>query len=100
MLPQLVPTPPGSTSATAVSSAHQLRCHSFIILHLLSPPGHESSVPSLREGASAGVKLPGLELPIVEAPQRQLKTQRRRVPPPSKVSGIWDWSFYGGWPEV
>nr|XP_019956541.1 PREDICTED: ubiquitin-associated protein 2-like isoform X1 [Paralichthys olivaceus] len=50
-----------------------------------TPPGHESFVPPVRDGASPGVKLPGMEPPITEAPQRQLKTQRRRVPPPSKI---------------
>ncbi|XP_041793003.1 ubiquitin-associated protein 2-like isoform X1 [Chelmon rostratus] len=50
-----------------------------------TPPGHESSIPPVRDGASPGVKLPGMEPPITEAPQRQLKTQRRRVPPPSKI---------------
>lgn len=100
MLPQMVPTPPGSTAAPAGSSGGQLRHHSLIILtHSLSPSGHESSVPSLREGVSAGVKLPGLELPTTEAPQRQLKTQRRRVPPPSKVSALWGGSFYCSWTE-
>ncbi|KAM8866202.1 ubiquitin-associated protein 2-like isoform 2-T3 [Synchiropus picturatus] len=49
-----------------------------------TPPGHESSVLSGREGASPGVKLPDLEPPITEPP-RQLKTQRRRVPPLSKI---------------
>lgn len=47
--------------------------------------GHESSLPPLRDGASPGVKLPGMELQATEAPQRQLKAQKRRVPPPSKV---------------
>ncbi|XP_026177489.1 ubiquitin-associated protein 2-like isoform X2 [Mastacembelus armatus] len=50
-----------------------------------TPPGHESSAPPLRDGASPGVKLPGMEPSITEPPQRQLKTQRRRVPPPSKI---------------
>uniref|UniRef100_UPI0037E896AD ubiquitin-associated protein 2-like isoform X2 n=1 Tax=Semicossyphus pulcher TaxID=241346 RepID=UPI0037E896AD len=50
-----------------------------------TPPGHESSVPPVRDGPSPGVKMPGMEPPITEAPQRQLKTQRRRVPPPSKI---------------
>nr|XP_020458070.1 ubiquitin-associated protein 2-like [Monopterus albus] len=50
-----------------------------------TPPGHESSAPPLRDGASPGVKLPGMEPPITEPPQRQLKAQRRRVPPPSKI---------------
>ncbi|CAJ1068426.1 ubiquitin-associated protein 2-like isoform X3 [Xyrichtys novacula] len=50
-----------------------------------TPPGHESSLPPVRDGASPGVKLPGMEPPATEAPQRQLKTQRRRVPPPSKI---------------
>uniref|UniRef100_A0A3Q1F1S7 Ubiquitin-associated protein 2-like n=1 Tax=Acanthochromis polyacanthus TaxID=80966 RepID=A0A3Q1F1S7_9TELE len=50
-----------------------------------TPPGHESTVPPVRDGASPGMKLPGLEPPIIEPPQRQLKTQRRRAPPPSKI---------------
>ncbi|XP_033475751.2 ubiquitin-associated protein 2-like isoform X2 [Epinephelus lanceolatus] len=50
-----------------------------------TPPGHESSVPPVRDGPSPGVKLPGMEPSITEPPQRQLKTQRRRVPPPSKI---------------
>ncbi|XP_053182024.1 ubiquitin-associated protein 2-like isoform X2 [Scomber japonicus] len=50
-----------------------------------TPPGHESTIPPVRDGASPGVKLPGMEPPITEPPQRQLKTQRRRVPPPSKI---------------
>uniref|UniRef100_UPI003AAEA4E9 ubiquitin-associated protein 2-like isoform X1 n=1 Tax=Centroberyx gerrardi TaxID=166262 RepID=UPI003AAEA4E9 len=50
-----------------------------------TPPGHESSLPPARDGASPGVKLPGMEPPISEPPQRQIKTQRRRVPPPSKI---------------
>ncbi|XP_029019048.1 ubiquitin-associated protein 2-like isoform X2 [Betta splendens] len=50
-----------------------------------TPPGHEFSAPSLRDGACLGVKLPSMEPPIMEPPQRQLKTQRRRVPPPSKI---------------
>ncbi|XP_073322052.1 ubiquitin-associated protein 2-like isoform X2 [Pagrus major] len=50
-----------------------------------TPPGHESSVPPVRDGASPGVKLQGIEPPNTEAPQRQLKIQRRRVPPPSKI---------------
>ncbi|XP_044053581.1 ubiquitin-associated protein 2-like isoform X2 [Siniperca chuatsi] len=50
-----------------------------------TPPGHESSVPLVRDGASPGAKLPVMEPPITEPPQRQLKTQRRRVPPPSKI---------------
>ncbi|XP_034451243.1 ubiquitin-associated protein 2-like isoform X3 [Hippoglossus hippoglossus] len=50
-----------------------------------TPPGHESFVPPVRDGGSPGGKLPGMEPPITEAPQRQLKTQRRRVPPPSKI---------------
>ncbi|XP_074493956.1 ubiquitin-associated protein 2-like isoform X2 [Sebastes fasciatus] len=50
-----------------------------------TPPGHESSVPPVRDGASPGVKLPGMEPSVTDPPQRQLKTQRRRVPPPSKI---------------
>lgn len=50
-----------------------------------TPPGHEPSVPPVRDGASPGMKLPGMEVPTAEPPQRQLKTQRRRAPPPSKI---------------
>ncbi|XP_041856044.1 ubiquitin-associated protein 2-like isoform X1 [Melanotaenia boesemani] len=50
-----------------------------------TPPGHESSILPARDGASPGNKQSGLESPITEPPQRQLKTQRRRVPPPSKI---------------
>ncbi|XP_034727746.1 ubiquitin-associated protein 2-like isoform X5 [Etheostoma cragini] len=50
-----------------------------------TPPGHESSVPHMRDGVSPGVKLPGMEPSVTEPPQRQLKTQRRRVPPLSKI---------------
>ncbi|KAJ3604204.1 hypothetical protein NHX12_028945 [Muraenolepis orangiensis] len=50
-----------------------------------TPPGHESSLPPARDGASPGVKLPGMDPPISEPPQRQMKTQRRRVPLPSKI---------------
>ncbi|XP_061758171.1 ubiquitin-associated protein 2-like isoform X2 [Nerophis ophidion] len=50
-----------------------------------TPPGHESSVLPLRDGASPGMKPPGVESPITEPPIRQLKTQKRRVPPPSKI---------------
>ncbi|XP_019722657.1 ubiquitin-associated protein 2-like isoform X1 [Hippocampus comes] len=51
-----------------------------------TPPGHESSVMPARDGASPGMKLPGLDPPITEPPpMRQLKTQKRRVPPPSKI---------------
>ncbi|XP_061585218.1 ubiquitin-associated protein 2-like [Cololabis saira] len=50
-----------------------------------TPPGHESSVPHVRDGASPGSKLSGLEPPISEPPQRQLKTQKRRVPLTSKI---------------
>ncbi|CAL9707943.1 unnamed protein product [Knipowitschia caucasica] len=48
-----------------------------------TPPGHE--VSSVRDGASPGVKLSGLDGPVTEAPQRQIRAQRRRVPPPSKI---------------
>ncbi|XP_056889290.1 ubiquitin-associated protein 2-like isoform X1 [Takifugu flavidus] len=47
--------------------------------------GHESSLPPLRDGGSPGGKLSGLELQGAEAPQRQLKAQKRRGPPPSKI---------------
>ncbi|TMS03927.1 Ubiquitin-associated protein 2 [Larimichthys crocea] len=50
-----------------------------------TPPGHESSMAPVRDGASPGMKLSGMEPPITEPPQRQLKTQRRRVPPPTKI---------------
>ncbi|XP_056274736.1 ubiquitin-associated protein 2-like isoform X1 [Pseudoliparis swirei] len=50
-----------------------------------TPPGHESSVPHLRDGASPGGKLMCMEHSLSEPPQRQLKTQRRRVPPSSKI---------------
>ncbi|XP_076026851.1 ubiquitin-associated protein 2-like isoform X2 [Genypterus blacodes] len=49
-----------------------------------TPPGHESCAP-VRDGASPGGKLPGMEPPITEPPQRQMKAQRRRVPLPSKI---------------
>jgi hypothetical protein len=45
--------------------------------------GHESSLPPARDGASPGVK--GMDPPISEPPQRQMKTQKRRIPLPSKV---------------
>ncbi|KAM4578141.1 ubiquitin-associated protein 2-like isoform 1-T1 [Fundulus diaphanus] len=50
-----------------------------------TPPGHESSGLPVRDGSSPGSKLPGLELSVTDPPQRQLKTQRRRAPPPSKI---------------
>lgn len=50
-----------------------------------TPPGHEFSLPPARDGASPGVKLSGMEHPISEPPLRQMKTQRRRVPPLSKI---------------
>ncbi|XP_057687783.1 ubiquitin-associated protein 2-like isoform X2 [Corythoichthys intestinalis] len=50
-----------------------------------TPPGHESSVLPARDGASPGIKLPGVDCPITEPPMRQLKTQKRRVMPPSKI---------------
>ncbi|XP_028312875.1 ubiquitin-associated protein 2-like isoform X2 [Gouania willdenowi] len=50
-----------------------------------TPPGHESSVPPVRDGVSPGVKLPVLDASATDPPQRQLKTQRRRAPPPSKI---------------
>ncbi|XP_077417691.1 ubiquitin-associated protein 2-like isoform X3 [Vanacampus margaritifer] len=50
-----------------------------------TPPGHESSVLPVRDGVSPGMKLPGGDSPITEPPMRQLKTQKRRVPPPSKI---------------
>ncbi|XP_054466887.1 ubiquitin-associated protein 2-like isoform X2 [Anoplopoma fimbria] len=50
-----------------------------------TPPGHESSVPPLRDGASPGGKFSCMEPSVTEPPPRQLKTQRRRVPPSSKI---------------
>ncbi|XP_037114556.1 ubiquitin-associated protein 2-like isoform X3 [Syngnathus acus] len=51
-----------------------------------TPPGHESSLLPIRDGASPGIKMPGVDPPITEPPpMRQLKTQKRRVPPPSKI---------------
>lgn len=91
-----VPTPPGRLIKLKPSSSKmltELLCRSVIFVQCLcewdhclcSPSGHESSVPPVRNGPSPGVKLPGLEPQLTEAPQRQLKAQRRRVPPPSKV---------------
>lgn len=55
-----------------------------------TPPGHghyEAGPPPPRDGTSPGVKLAlDHQAPMAEPPQRQIKTQRRRVPPPSKVS--------------
>ncbi|XP_072290057.1 ubiquitin-associated protein 2-like isoform X2 [Eucyclogobius newberryi] len=48
-----------------------------------TPPGHE--VSSVRDGASPGVKLSGLDTQSSDAPQRQMRAPRRRVPPPSKI---------------
>ncbi|XP_024909018.1 ubiquitin-associated protein 2-like isoform X2 [Cynoglossus semilaevis] len=50
-----------------------------------TPQGHESSAPTIRDGPSSGAKLPGMELTTMEAPQRQLKAQRRKVPLLSKI---------------
>ncbi|XP_077457044.1 ubiquitin-associated protein 2-like isoform X3 [Stigmatopora argus] len=50
-----------------------------------TPPGHESSVLTVRDGCSPGIKLPGVDSPITEPPMRHLKTQKRRVLPPSKI---------------
>ncbi|KAG7276723.1 hypothetical protein CRUP_006902 [Coryphaenoides rupestris] len=50
-----------------------------------TPPGHESLLPPARDAASPGVKLPGMDPPISEPPQRHMKVQRRRVPLPSKI---------------
>ncbi|XP_077571446.1 ubiquitin-associated protein 2-like isoform X2 [Stigmatopora nigra] len=50
-----------------------------------TPPGHESSVLTVRDGGSPGIKLPGVDSPITEPPMRHLKTQKRRVLPPSKI---------------
>nr|XP_057925754.1 ubiquitin-associated protein 2-like isoform X4 [Doryrhamphus excisus] len=50
-----------------------------------TPPGHESSILPVRDGASPGLKLPGVDPPITEPPMRQLRAQKRRVPPPSKI---------------
>ncbi|XP_038151440.1 ubiquitin-associated protein 2-like [Cyprinodon tularosa] len=50
-----------------------------------TPPGQESSGLPVRDGSFPGSKLPGLELSATDPPQRQLKTQRRRAPLPSKI---------------
>ncbi|XP_036069432.1 uncharacterized protein LOC112147932 isoform X5 [Oryzias melastigma] len=50
-----------------------------------TPPGQESSNLLARDGGSPGGKLSGLEPSLSEPPQRQLKAQRRRAPPPSKI---------------
>ncbi|XP_045558945.1 ubiquitin-associated protein 2 isoform X5 [Salmo salar] len=54
-----------------------------------TPPGHghyEAGPPPPRDGTSPGVKLAlDHQAPMAEPPQRQIKTQRRRVPPPSKI---------------
>ncbi|XP_027889710.1 ubiquitin-associated protein 2-like isoform X2 [Xiphophorus couchianus] len=51
----------------------------------LTPPGQESSGLPVRDGSSPGSKQSGLDLSISDPPQRQLKTQRRRAPLPSKI---------------
>ncbi|XP_043968533.1 ubiquitin-associated protein 2-like isoform X1 [Gambusia affinis] len=50
-----------------------------------TPPGQESSGLPVRDGSSPGSKQSGLDLSISDPPQRQLKTQRRRAPLPSKI---------------
>ncbi|XP_061527785.1 LOW QUALITY PROTEIN: ubiquitin-associated protein 2-like [Phycodurus eques] len=50
-----------------------------------TPPGHESLVLPAKERASPGMKLPAVDSPITEPTMRQIKTQKRRVPPPSKI---------------
>ncbi|XP_020561528.1 ubiquitin-associated protein 2 isoform X1 [Oryzias latipes] len=50
-----------------------------------TPPGQESSNVLTRDGNSSGGKLSSLEPSLSEPPQRQLKAQRRRAPPPSKI---------------
>uniref|UniRef100_A0A4W5K9Q0 Ubiquitin associated protein 2b n=1 Tax=Hucho hucho TaxID=62062 RepID=A0A4W5K9Q0_9TELE len=54
-----------------------------------TPPGHghyDAGPPPPRDGPSPGVKLAlDHQAPMAEPPQRQIKTQRRRVPPPSKI---------------
>ncbi|XP_061673623.1 ubiquitin-associated protein 2-like isoform X2 [Syngnathoides biaculeatus] len=50
-----------------------------------TPPGHESLVLPARERGSPGIKLPAVDSPITEPAMRQIKTQKRRVPPPSKI---------------
>ncbi|XP_040898101.1 ubiquitin-associated protein 2-like isoform X2 [Toxotes jaculatrix] len=73
------------TQSTILSTTESLGLSQSHAPQVPTPPGHESSIPPVRDGASPGVKLPGMEPPITEPPQRQLKTQRRRVPPPSKI---------------
>ncbi|CAB1321625.1 unnamed protein product [Coregonus sp. 'balchen'] len=54
-----------------------------------TPPGHghyDAGPPPPRDGPSPGVKLAlDHQAPMAEPQQRQIKTQRRRVPPPSKI---------------
>ncbi|XP_029618184.1 ubiquitin-associated protein 2 isoform X4 [Salmo trutta] len=54
-----------------------------------TPPGHghyDAGPPPPRDEPSPGVKLAlDHQAPMAEPPQRQIKTQRRRVPPPSKI---------------
>ncbi|KAM8886667.1 ubiquitin-associated protein 2-like isoform 2-T2 [Spinachia spinachia] len=50
-----------------------------------TPPGHESSFPPLRDGASSRGKMAFMDNSVTEPPHRQLKTQRRRVPLASKI---------------
>ncbi|KAM9465184.1 ubiquitin-associated protein 2-like isoform 1-T2 [Salvelinus alpinus] len=54
-----------------------------------TPPGHghyNARPPPPRDEPSPGVKLAlDHQAPMAEPPQRQIKTQRRRVPPPSKI---------------
>nr|XP_043882240.1 ubiquitin-associated protein 2-like isoform X1 [Solea senegalensis] len=82
VLSQLAQRQQQSTSLPTTESLSMSQLHAP---QVPTPPGHESSMPSVRDGPSPGVKLPGLEPSMMEAPQRQLKTQRRRVPPPSKI---------------
>ncbi|XP_034396983.1 ubiquitin-associated protein 2-like isoform X2 [Cyclopterus lumpus] len=74
--------------SAVLSQLAQRQQQSSILLHapqVPTPPGHESSVPHLRDQASPGGKLTCMEHSVTEPPQRQLKTQRRRVPPSSKI---------------
>ncbi|XP_035495938.2 ubiquitin-associated protein 2 isoform X2 [Scophthalmus maximus] len=71
--------------STILSTTESLGLSQSHVPQVPTPPGHESSVQPLRDGASPGLKLQGMDPPNTEAPQRQLKTQRRRVPPPSKI---------------